>query len=66
MSEEAVEQLYRRGPHTFNRRDLDAFLALADPAVIGVSRVLAIEGEMYETEQAALEAAGWWNSPCRK
>jgi len=53
MSEEPVEQLYRRGIDAFNRCDLDAFLALADPGVIGVSRVLAIEGGSYEGHQAS-------------
>jgi ketosteroid isomerase-like protein len=56
MSEEAVE-LYRRGIDAFNRRDLDAFLALADPGVIGVSRVLAIEGGSYEGHQGVRD---WW------
>ena len=37
MSEENVE-LYRRGIEAFNSRDLDAFLALADPDVVGISQ----------------------------
>ena len=43
MSQGNVE-LYRRGIEAFNRRDLEAFLALAHPDVVGISRVLAIEG----------------------
>jgi hypothetical protein len=56
MSQENVE-LYRQGIDAFNRRDLDAFLALADPGVIGVSRVLAIEGGTYEGHDGARK---WW------
>lgn len=57
MSQENVER-YRQGIDAFNRRDLDAFLALADPGVIGVSRVLAIEGGTYEGHDGTRE---WWN-----
>ena len=56
MSQENVER-YRQGIDAFNRRDLDAFLALADPEVIGVSRVLAIEGRTYEGHEGTRE---WW------
>jgi SnoaL-like domain len=56
MSQENVER-YRQGIDAFNRRDLDAFLALADPGVIGVSRVLAIEGGTYEGHDGARK---WW------
>jgi hypothetical protein len=56
MSQENVEH-YRQGIDAFNRRDLDAFLALADPGVIGVSRVLAIEGGTYEGHDGARK---WW------
>ena len=56
MSERNVE-LYRRGIEAFNRRDLDAFLALADPHVVGVSRVLAIEGESYRGHDGTRK---WW------
>ena len=42
MSGENVK-LYRQGIDAFNRRDLDAFLALAHPDVVGISRVLAVE-----------------------
>jgi hypothetical protein len=57
MSQENVE-LYRRGIEAFNRRDLDAFLALADPDVAGISRVLAIEGSTYRGHRGTRE---WWN-----
>jgi ketosteroid isomerase-like protein len=56
MSERNVE-LYRRGIEAFNRRDLDAFLALADPDVVGTSRVLAIEGQSYRGHDGTRE---WW------
>ena len=56
MSEENVE-LYRQGIEAFNRRDLDAFLALADPDVVGISRVLAIEGDSYRGHDGTRE---WW------
>ena len=56
MSQENVER-YRQGIDAFNRRDLDAFLALADPRVIGVSRVLAIEGGTYEGHDGTRD--GW-------
>lgn len=49
---------YRQGIDAFNRRDLDAFLALADPEVIGTSRVLAIEGGTYEGHDGTRE---WWD-----
>jgi ketosteroid isomerase-like protein len=57
MSEENVE-LYRRGIEAFNRRDLDAFLALAHADVVGISRVLAIEGDSYRGHDGTRE---WWN-----
>ena len=56
MSEENVE-LYRRGIEAFNRRDLEAFLALADPDVVGISRVLAIESGSYRGHDGTRE---WW------
>jgi ketosteroid isomerase-like protein len=58
MSRENVE-LYRQGIDAFNRRDLDAFLALAHPDVVGVSRVLAIEKGSYRGYQGTRE---WWNN----
>ena len=57
MSQENVAR-YRQGIDAFNRRDLDAFLALADPRVIGISRVLAIESGTYEGHDGTRE---WWN-----
>jgi ketosteroid isomerase-like protein len=56
MSEENVE-LYRRGIEAFNLRHLEAFLALADPDVVGISRVLAIEGGSYRGHDGTRE---WW------
>ena len=56
MSQENVE-LYRRGIDAFNRRDLAAFLALADPDVVGISRVLAIEADSYRGHDGTRE---WW------
>ena len=56
MSEQNVE-LYRRGIEAFNRRDLEAFLALADPEVVGMSRVLAVEGGAYRGHDGTRE---WW------
>ena len=56
MSELNVE-LYRRGIDAFNHRDLDAFLALAHPDVVGISRVLAIEGQSYRGHDGTRE---WW------
>ena len=58
MSQENVE-LYRQGIDAFNRRDLDAFLALAHPDVVGVSRVLAIEGGSYRGYEGTRE---WWSN----
>jgi hypothetical protein len=57
MSQENVER-YRQGIDAFNRRDLDAFLAMADPLVVGVSRVLAIERGTYEGHDGTRD---WWN-----
>ena len=43
MSQENVELLYR-AQEALNRRDLDAFLALHDPNVEIVPRILLVEG----------------------
>lgn len=43
MSEENVE-LTRRAFGAVSRRDLDALLALTDPEVVAVPRILAVEG----------------------
>jgi ketosteroid isomerase-like protein len=56
MSQENVD-LYRRGIDAFNRRDLEAFLALAHADVVGVSRVLAIEGGSYRGHAGVRD---WW------
>jgi ketosteroid isomerase-like protein len=56
MSEENVE-LYRQGLDAFNRRDLEAFLALAHPDVVFDSRILAIEGGSYHGRDGVRE---WW------
>jgi hypothetical protein len=57
MSEKNVE-LYRQGIEAFNRRDLETFLGLAHPDVVGISRVLAIEGGSYRGHDGTRE---WWN-----
>ena len=57
MSQENVD-LYRQGIDTFNRRDLQAFLALADPDVVGVSRLLALEGGTLRGHDGARQ---WWD-----
>jgi ketosteroid isomerase-like protein len=58
MSQENVE-LTRRAYEALSRRDLDAFLAAADPDVVAVPRIVAIEG-------GALRGRGgirrWWDS----
>jgi ketosteroid isomerase-like protein len=56
MSAENVE-LYKRGIDAFNERDLEAFLTLADPDVVAVSRVLAIEGGSYRGHDGVRT---WW------
>lgn len=43
MSQEAVD-LLRRAVDAFNRRDLDAFLALCDPDVEFISYLMQVEG----------------------
>ena len=58
MSAENVE-LYKRGIDAFNRRDLEAFLTLAHPEVVAVSRVLAIEGGSYRGHDGVRD---WWET----
>jgi ketosteroid isomerase-like protein len=58
MSQENVD-LYRQGIDAFNRRDLNAFLALAHPEVIGISRVLAVEGGSYHGHDGVRD---WWQT----
>ena len=56
MSEENVE-LHRHAIDAFNNRDLDAFLTLAHPDVVGTARVTAIEGRAYRGHDGIRE---WW------
>ena len=58
MSQQNVE-LYRRGIEAFNQRDLEAFLSMAHPDVISVSRVLAIEGGPYHGHAGVRD---WWQA----
>jgi ketosteroid isomerase-like protein len=58
MSQRNVD-LYRRGIEAFNRRDLDAFLALAHPDVVGISRVTGIEGGSYRGHEGVRR---WWDA----
>src|SRR4029450_8864023 len=46
MSKEHVE-LVHQAADAFNRRDLDAYLALANPAVNGRSLLVAVEGDYH-------------------
>jgi ketosteroid isomerase-like protein len=57
MSRQNVE-LYRRCIEAFNRRDLDALLALMDNDVEPVSRLLPIEGGLKGHEGVRR----WWDS----
>ena len=57
MSQENVN-LSRRAIDAFNRRDLDAFLSLADDEIEIVSRIGAIEGGLYGHEGARR----WWQN----
>ncbi len=59
MSQENVE-LYRRGMDAFNRRDLDAFLALLDPDVDFAPRSVALEGGRSFRGHEAVRT--WWES----
>ena len=55
MSQETVE-VARRSYDAFNRRDLDALLALMDEDVEGVTNVTAVEGSYHGHEGIAR----WW------
>src|SRR2546430_1187101 len=57
MSQENVE-LYYRVIDAFNRRDLDAVLALMDDDVEAVSRIVVIEGGYHGHEGIQR----WWES----
>jgi hypothetical protein len=50
MSQENVERVYR-AMDAFNRRDLDAFLALADPSVEFTPYVVGLEGSYHGTTE---------------
>jgi hypothetical protein len=56
MSKENVELAYRAAD-AFNRRDLDACLALVDPEVVIESRLVAMEGAYHGHEGLRR----WWN-----
>jgi ketosteroid isomerase-like protein len=57
MSRENVE-LYYRGIDAYNRRDLDAFLALMGDEVEAVSRLVAMEGDYHG--HAGIRR--WWDN----
>ena len=59
MSQENVE-LVRRGADAFNRRDLDAYLALTDDDVEVVPRVGAMEGESSYRGHDGVRR--WWSN----
>jgi ketosteroid isomerase-like protein len=56
MSEENADQA-RRGYDAFNRRDLDALLALMDPEVVFTTRFAQMEGIQYRGHDGVRE---WW------
>jgi ketosteroid isomerase-like protein len=58
MSQENIE-LARRAWDAVSRRDLDAFLALMDPEVVLVPRILAVEGGALHGHDGIRE---WWES----
>jgi ketosteroid isomerase-like protein len=56
MSQENVELLYRAND-AFNRRDLDALLALADPDIEFAPRILDLEKRPYRGHDGI---RSWW------
>ena len=58
MSQENVE-LARRALDAVSRRALDALLALMDPDVVAVPRILAVEGGALHGHDGIRE---WWRS----
>ncbi len=58
MSKENVD-LTHRANDAFNRRDLDAFLALMDDDVESIPRAAAIEGGSYHGHEGARR---WWEN----
>ena len=59
MSEENVELVYKAND-AFNRRDLDALLALADPEIEYFPRIPELEGGGPYRGHAGIRA--WWES----
>ena len=59
MSQENVERLHR-GYDDFNRRDLDAFLALMDPEVELTTRFMEVEGTPYYRGHDGVRE--WWRT----
>ena len=59
MSQENIERLHR-GYDDFNRRDLDAFLALMDPEVELTTRFMEVEGTPYYRGHDGVR--GWWRT----
>jgi ketosteroid isomerase-like protein len=59
MSQENVELLYR-AYDAFNRRDLDAFLALMDPEVELTTRIIELEGDPYYRGHDGIRE--WWRT----
>jgi ketosteroid isomerase-like protein len=57
MPEESVE-LIPRIADAINRRNLDAFLALMDPEVVAVPRILAVEGGTLHGHEGIRV---WWD-----
>ena len=61
MSQEDVAAV-RRGWDAISRRDLDGFLALMDPEVVAVPRILAVEGGELHGHDGIRE---WWGEHLR-
>lgn len=57
MAQENVE-LVHRAFNAVSRRDIDGFLALMDPEVIAVPRILAVEGGVLRGHEGIRE---WWD-----
>jgi ketosteroid isomerase-like protein len=57
MSRENVERV-RQAYDAINRRDLEAVLALTDPDVVIVPRILAVEGGALSGHEGVL---AWWD-----
>jgi ketosteroid isomerase-like protein len=61
MSQENVERVHR-GFDAFNRRDLDAFLALCDPEIEIVTRFAVERGGSYRGHEGV---RAWWDDLLR-